>query len=1167
MNISRDIDAEDAALALDQLDSEPAESREQGSFLTNVWGKVAPIISKIIYRIDRIFGDLVAISLGIGIAALWIACSVLDRQSTDLTVLRPNFKIWFAEAFNGRDAEFGRLELAWQPASNNIVVTIEDAEIRGRDGDILESFELVKSTLELSEDFSALPRLVNAQVKGGVLTYFENSDGQITAGLGPPETVGRVGPVYRSGQASQSTGDLSSVLQSLEFVQIQDANFYIRNEVSGLNLKSDLKLLRASFSQNGGLAITATGQVVQESNPMPFSVDVISDSHYNTVRLRLDVEAARLDEIGPKKGRFWELQGLSAPINLTADIDFSRPEGLRSASVVVDVGSGEFNLLRENSSRILPVDNLTVRASLAPGDERMDVEALNLKSPNLSFESSGFLTELGNLSDGDENSSPIFDLSLKNIRADLTPIFPTEANVKGLNITGQADADSRKLEISRGRLEIFNSIHDFDGAIRLTENNALKSLDFKSTMSGTVSPSEFLSLWPVNSFPGARGWIEGAILKADIGLVESEIAFDEAFFETRELTEDRLKFRFGGEDVTVRYMQTLPPATGASGIGEIIGNRLSVAIGGGQVGDIELKGGSVEIPRLRPVNGDIIVAVNTRGTTADLLRLADHPPYQIASRYNVDPNLMTGEGEAFITVRRALIPFLPPDQIDYNIRGEFSGVNAPFELGRYKITNGDVKLDANRERALITGPVEIGPWNADISWKETFGENAPPTQYGVSGIIDANLLDELGVASRTLFDGNAALQINAIGEGREIIGGSVDVDLTNSEVSLERIWVKPAGEAAKLTGQLLRGTDNSYIIKNARLSGTDIEVGGQVSFEPDYKLRQLDLSRVSISSLINGAVKITPDRVAGQLSLELDADYLNVSPWTEDLFAERQSNLDVPLLMQGDVRNLILAETYPVTDSSIYFSHTGEVVETARLEALSGGEPLKLELKTRDDLKRQFDLTVPDASNAISAFMGLDNTQGGSLEITANLPAAGETGAYVGEAAMRDFKLIEAPALAQLLSLASFTGLADTLTSGSMQFDRFKVPFAILEDDIAIRDARLYGPAIGMTGNGDINLEKRVVDFDGTLVPAYTANSILGDIPILGDIFVQEKDGGLFALTYTVSGPFEQTQISINPLSALTPGFLRRIFKRDRSDVDDAMKEAIEDVTPKKQEE
>jgi len=52
-----------------------------------------------------------------------------------------------------------------------------------------------------------------------------------------------------------------------------------------------------------------------------------------------------------------------------------------------------------------------------------------------------------------------------------------------------------------------------------------------------------------------------------------------------------------------------------------------------------------------------------------------------------------------------------------------------------------------------------------------------------------------------------------------------------------------------------------------------------------------------------------------------------------------------------------------------------------------------------------------------------------------------------------------------------------------------------------------------MTGNGELNLDKRVMDFDGTIVPAYTANSFLGEIPLIGKLFAQEKGGGLIALT------------------------------------------------------
>ena len=1163
MSTNPDINAAEASHASVDAPVDVGPVSRQGFWHSRGVRLLRSTVSKIIYRLDRLFGELTAIALGLGIACLWIASSVLERQSTDLTVLRPNIKIWVAEVFDGRDAEFGRLELAWQPADGNIVVTIEDAEIRGRDSEVLERFDLIRSTFAPSADLRTLPRLINTQIKGGVLTYLEDAEGRVTAGLGPPKTVGRVGPVYRSGDTKRSASDFKSILQDLEFVQIEDAVVYVQNATSGVNLKSNVDILRANMSEKGDLILTAMGTVDQTSTAMPFTLNTISESDFGAVKLRLKVTGARLDEIAPTKGRFWEFQGLAAPLDLTADIDFSAEEGLKSATVDMNISEGNFTLMRELNPRKFPFQSLVARASLAPGNERMDVQMLDLKAPDLSFKSSGFLSQLGNLNDGDVNSSPVFNLSFNDVRANMMPFMPVETNIKGLNLVGQADFDSRSLSISRGRLAVFDSVHEFNGSVGLESDNAIKSIELKSSMSGTLNPEQFLSLWPVKSFVGARTWVEGALLSSEITKVDAEIAFDEDFFETRVLTEDRFKFHFGGRDTTVKYMAALPPATGISGGGQIIGNRLTISMDTGQIEEIKLTSGTVDIPKLRPINGDIIVTVTGQGPTSEFMRLADYPPFLIASQYNVNPDEMEGAGDVTVRIQRSLMAGLPRDQIDHHIQGKFTGINAPFEFGKYKIANGDVTLDATRERVLMEGPVDIGPWRADMRWLETFGVNPPPTQYTVSGILDTDLLDNLGVPSRILFDGNAAVRIEAEGQGFDIAAAKLDVDLTNSALSVERIWTKSAGEAASLTAQLTRGTDKSYIVENMHLIGAGIDVGGEVSLEPDYKLRQIDLSNVSIDSFINGAVKITPDRVAGRLAIQLDAGLLDVSPWTEDLFAERKSNLDVPLTIEGKVAELILDGAYPVTDSELYFSHSGDVIEAARLEALSDGKPLKLELSTREDRKRLFTANIPDASKAVSAFMGLDNTTGGRLEITANLPAAGEEGAYTGEADMRDFKLNEAPVLAQLLSLASLTGLSDTLSGTSMQFDRFKVPFAILGDDIAIRDARLYGPALGMTGDGDVNLDQRVMHFDGTLVPAYTANSFLGDIPLIGDIFVREKGGGLFALTYTVSGPFEQTQIAVNPLSALTPGFLRRIFKRDRSKIDDSMKDAIEDVAPK----
>ena len=62
-------------------------------------------------------------------------------------------------------------------------------------------------------------------------------------------------------------------------------------------------------------------------------------------------------------------------------------------------------------------------------------------------------------------------------------------------------------------------------------------------------------------------------------------------------------------------------------------------------------------------------------------------------------------------------------------------------------------------------------------------------------------------------------------------------------------------------------------------------------------------------------------------------------------------------------------------------------------------------------------------------------------------------------------------------------------------------------------------------------------------MPAFGLNSVLGNIPLLGDVLVSKKGEGIFGVTYSATGNADQPAISTNPLSMLTPGILRRIFE------------------------
>ena len=52
----------------------------------------------------------------------------------------------------------------------------------------------------------------------------------------------------------------------------------------------------------------------------------------------------------------------------------------------------------------------------------------------------------------------------------------------------------------------------------------------------------------------------------------------------------------------------------------------------------------------------------------------------------------------------------------------------------------------------------------------------------------------------------------------------------------------------------------------------------------------------------------------------------------------------------------------------------------------------------------------------------------------------------------------------------------------------------------------------------------------------------IGRIPVIGDLLVGEEGSGIFAATYRLKGPLDDPDVSVNPLAALAPGFLRNLF-------------------------
>ena len=162
------------------------------------------------------------------------------------------------------------------------------------------------------------------------------------------------------------------------------------------------------------------------------------------------------------------------------------------------------------------------------------------------------------------------------------------------------------------------------------------------------------------------------------------------------------------------------------------------------------------------------------------------------------------------------------------------------------------------------------------------------------------------------------------------------------------------------------------------------------------------------------------------------------------------------------------------------------------------------------------------------------------MALRANLD--GKDDAIIGELRIADFKVVKAPLLAKVLAVASLTGVFDLLKGEGLPFATLVAPFIKRGDIIKIKEARASGLAIGLTTEGQADLAAETIDINGTLVPYHTVQSIVEKIPVLRELLVGPKGGGVFAATYRMTGPMDDPEVTVNPLAALAPGILRELF-------------------------
>jgi hypothetical protein len=248
-----------------------------------------------------------------------------------------------------------------------------------------------------------------------------------------------------------------------------------------------------------------------------------------------------------------------------------------------------------------------------------------------------------------------------------------------------------------------------------------------------------------------------------------------------------------------------------------------------------------------------------------------------------------------------------------------------------------------------------------------------------------------------------------------------------------------------------------------------------------------------------------------------------------------------PYRVDVKIDRVMMAGGRPLNKVVAHVDNNGTLTTNARLSAMVGTGPAALSL-TPVPGGRAFAAEAQDAGALLRTLDIVQTMSGGTLTASGRYDDSTDAHPLRGTAELSDFRIRNAPSIGRILQGMSLYGLLELARGPGLGFSKMVAPFRLSREVLTLEDARAFSPSLGITAKGTLDLASSTANIEGTVVPAYFFNSLLGRVPLVGRLFAPEQGGGVFAATYSVRGKLDDPAVSVNPLAALTPGFLRGFF-------------------------
>jgi hypothetical protein len=839
--------------------------------------------------------------------------------------------------------------------------------------------------------------------------------------------------------------------------------------------------------------------------------------------IAVTVSGAQARDLASQSAALRFLGALDAPLSASLRTGLTAGGTMGPLDATLTIGAGALQPGPQTAP--LRFDGVTAALNYDPQAHRLEFSNVSIASEWGSLQARG--QALARDFDRGLPDALVGQFTLTDISLSPARLYPAPITLDQATIDLRLRLDPFRLDVGQVSLSDQSLTLTASGALTATPDGWNAAVDLQSPQ---LTAADVLRLWPQGVRPGTRLWFTNNLLAGELSDAVMGLRM-------RPGEKATIAAGFAFDGASVRFLKQEPPIIDGAGYATLSDGAFVLRLDQGQViapqgGALDVAGSVLQIPDIRIKSAPMVLDVATTGSITGTLAILDQPPFRYLTKANLPVTLADGRATVQARVTLPLKPKITPDEIAFDASASLSRVRSDTLVNGRTLAASGLAVKVDRTGMQISGPATLDGVPLNGQFTQQFGPNRGPTQITGRVTITPQALDTFGIAlpARTV-SGSGAGQLAVTLTKGAAPRFTLTSDLVGLGLSVPAVgWSKPRGSAGTLE---VKGTlGASPAVESLSLRAPGLQATGAVSLTAAKQLDAARFSRVVVGNWFDGPVTLLGRGKGRAIGVEVLGGALNLSRASlgGGGTGSGGSGRGLPISVQLD--SLTIADGLQLTSFRGDFDTTGGFAGdfTGLFNGQAGIAGSVLPLRGRSAVRIRSD----DAGTVLRAGKFLDGASGGSLDLT--LVPAGEKGTFDGTLALRQLRVRDAPAIAELLDAISVVGLLQQLDGQGLAFDEVDAQFRLTPSQIVVTQSSAVGPGLGISLDGIYTLGSRAVDFQGVVSPFYLLNGI--------GSFLTRKGEGLIGFNFTVRGTPGAPQVGVNPLSVFTPGMFREIFRR-----------------------